>query len=98
VKRVFSSYNLQIVHHAKNLLEAAGIRAIVRNEFLSSGMGELPPAECQPELWVLSDSDVPRAEELLRFPSPSKPDWRCACGEMLGGQFTQCWHCGALRA
>jgi hypothetical protein len=98
VKRVFSSYNLQIVHHAKNLLEAAGIRAIVRNEFLSSGMGELPPAECQPELWVLDARDYERAEALILKRHDGGPDWRCACGEMLGGQFTQCWHCGALRA
>ncbi len=97
MKRVLSSYNLQIVHHAKNLLESAGIRAMVKNEFLSSGMGELPPAECQPELWVLRDSDVPRAEEVLRFPATSRAEWQCVCGERSGGQFTQCWHCGAPR-
>src|SRR6185369_11700074 len=47
VKRVFGSYNQQLVHHAKNLLEAAGIRVLVRNQYLSSAMGELPPAECE---------------------------------------------------
>jgi hypothetical protein len=97
VKRVFSSYNLQIVHHARNLLEAAGVRAVVKNEFLASGMGELPPAECQPELWVMRDSDAARAEEILRFPAQATNDWRCGCGETLGGQFTQCWHCGSQR-
>jgi hypothetical protein len=96
VKRVFSSFNLQIVHHAKNLLAAEGIRAVVRNEILSSAMGELPPAECQAELWV-SASDAQRAEEiLLRKDSPG-PGWVCGCGESLGGQFTQCWSCGAYR-
>jgi hypothetical protein len=99
VRRVFSSYNLQIVHHAKNILEAAGIRAIVKNEFLSSGMGELPPAECQPELWVVNAPDYARAEALLLKPPESRPSWTCAiCGEVLGGQFTQCWRCGAQRA
>jgi hypothetical protein len=97
VKRVFSSYNLQIVHHARNLLEAAGIRAVVRNEYLSSAMGELPPAECQMELWVVDPADYGPAEEILRKAEPSGPDWRCACGETLGAQFTQCWRCGAYR-
>jgi hypothetical protein len=97
VKRVFSSFNLQIVHHARNLLAAEGIRAVVRNEMLSSAMGELPPAECQAELWVAA-ADAARAEEILLSEKPSGPGWTCSCGEALGAQFTQCWRCGAYRA
>ncbi len=97
MKRVFSSYNLVAVHHARNVLDAAGIRAVVRNQYLSSAMGELPPAECQPQLWVLNDDDAARAEELLlRGEAPGQP-WSCPCGESLGGQFTQCWKCGSYR-
>jgi len=71
----------------------------MRNEFLSSAMGELPPAECQAEVWVQKDEDAPRALGILRRPPPSGPDWTCArCGESSGPQFTQCWQCGALRA
>ncbi|MGH8669465.1 MAG: DUF2007 domain-containing protein [Burkholderiales bacterium] len=97
MKRVFSSFNLQIVHHARNLLAAEGMRAIVRNEILSSAMGELPPAECQAELWVDS-ADAARAEEILLSEKPAGPAWACSCGEALGAQFTQCWRCGAYRA
>jgi hypothetical protein len=97
VKRVFASYNQQLVHHAKNLLEAAGIRVLVRNQHLSSAMGELPPAECEAQVWVLEDSDLPRAEEILSLKPLSGPDWTCACGEALAAQFTQCWRCGADR-
>jgi hypothetical protein len=97
LKRVFSSFNLQIVHHAKNLLAAEGIRAEVKNEILSSAMGELPPAECQAELWVDS-AHAKRAEEILSRREAPGPDWTCACGEALGAQFTQCWRCGAYRA
>ena len=95
MKRVFSSFNRIAVHHAKNLLTAEGIGAEVRNEFLSSAMGELPPAECQAEVWV-ADQDLEKSEAILRR-KPAGPDWRCACGETLGPQFTQCWSCGALR-
>ena len=98
MKRVYSSYNLVAVHHARNVLEAAGIRAVVRNQFLSSAMGELPPAECQPQLWVLDDADAARAEQLLFAGVPSGPPWQCECGETLGGQFTQCWKCGSYRS
>lgn len=93
MKRVLSGFNRLAVHHARNLLEAAGIRAEVRNEVLASAMGELPPAECQAEVWV-ADIDADRATEALRQDPPSGPDWRCPrCGEVSGAQFTDCWNC-----
>ena len=98
MKRVFGSYNQQLVHHAKNLLEAAGIRVLVRNQYLSSAMGELPPAECQAELWVMEEADLAKAREILESEPASGADWSCACGETLGAQFSQCWRCGASRA
>jgi hypothetical protein len=98
MKRVFSSFNLVLVHHTRNLLEAEGIRTEVRNQMLSSAMGELPPAECQAEVWVSNDADEARAFGVLRRPAPSGPQWTCtACGETSGPQFTQCWNCSAFR-
>jgi hypothetical protein len=97
MKRVFSSHNAVLVHHSRNLLEAEGIETEVRNQMLSSAMGELPPAECQAELWVRAEQ-APRAEEILRRPAVQGPDWDCeTCGETSGAQFAQCWKCGALR-
>jgi Putative prokaryotic signal transducing protein len=103
VRRIFSSWNLAAAHHAKNLLEVEGIRCRVRNEVLSSGMGELPPIECQIELWVLNDADAERAERILKFgtlrPEERGKVWRCGrCGEVSEAQFTQCWRCGAFRS
>jgi hypothetical protein len=60
-------------------------------------MGELPPAECEAQIWVLEDADLARAEEVLRWKPPADPDWTCECGETLGAQFSQCWRCGAQR-
>ena len=98
MKRVFSSHNTVLVHHSRNLLEAEGIETEVRNQMLSSAMGELPPAECQAEVWVLQDKDAARAMDILRRPPPAGPEWLCAsCGEMSAPQFTQCWKCGGLR-
>jgi hypothetical protein len=97
LKRIYSSFNRIAVHHARNLLDAAGIRAVVKNEYLSSAMGDLPPAECQAEVWLLDERDLARAQELLFNRQPSGEQWACACGERLGAQFTQCWQCGAYR-
>ncbi len=98
MKRVFSSHNLVLAHHCRNLLEAEGIHTEVRNQMLSSAMGEIPPAECQAEVWVLRDEDVAHAEDVLRRPPVAGPDWICGgCGEISGAQFAQCWKCGASR-
>jgi hypothetical protein len=69
----------------------------VRNERLASAMGELPPAECQAEVWVAEDADVARAEQLLREGVKAQGEpWTCPrCGERLEPQFTQCWRCGS---
>jgi hypothetical protein len=96
LKRVYSSFNQTAVYHARNLLEAEGIEVLVRNAMLSSAMGELPPAECQMELWVVDDADAILAQAVLQK-TISGPEWTCACGENLGPQFTQCWKCGAYR-
>ena len=95
--RVYSSFDLVAVHHARNLLEAEGIRAVVKNERLASAMGELPPAECQAEVWVLDAGDAQRAERLLRegVEVSGAPWTGPACGEQLEPQFTQCWRCGS---
>ena len=99
MKRVFSSFNQTAVYHARNLLENEGVSTQMRNTILSSAMGELPPAECQAEVWVLNDDDMARAFGVLRRPPPSGPDWKCdRCAEASGPQFTQCWNCGAYRA
>jgi hypothetical protein len=96
LKRVFGSFNQTAVYHARNLLENEGIPTQMRNAILSSAMGELPPAECQAEVWV-QEEDAETAAAILQRQA-SGPDWACgACGETSGPQFTQCWRCGAER-
>ena len=98
MKRVFSSYNQTAVYHARNLLESEGIETFVKNAILSSAMGELPPAECQAELWILNDSDLERAQRALSREPVAGAEWTCGCGEKLGPQFTQCWKCSSYRS
>lgn len=102
MKRIYSSDNPLIVGHLKQVLEANHIACITRNEYLLGGAGELPPNECWPELWVVEDFQQQEARALveaalaMRFEPAGS--WECPdCGELLEGQFTACWACGAER-
>ena len=83
-------------------LAAEGIVCLVRNDELSTALGEIPFVECYPELWVVDDEVYPRArlllEQWLEEVTLVQKNWRCAeCGEILEGQFESCWKCGKER-
>jgi hypothetical protein len=102
VKTVFSSLNALEVHHFRNLLEAEGIRTLLKNELLSRLAGEVPFTEVAMEIVVVRDADAERASALVagyRLSRPAAgPRWRCpACHETMEPQFTACWRCGGER-
>ncbi len=100
MKRVFSSLNVAMVKHLKNVLENNGIECVVKGEFLSGAMGEIPLTEAWSELWVVDDARNDEATKLLRDGIPDeamRDPWSCRCGEESGGQFTECWSCGTRR-
>ncbi len=97
MKRVYEAPSVIWAGHIKNVLEQHGIDCIVRNAFLGGGVGELPPSEALPEVWVMEDADYARARELLMavLEAPPGRDWCCPrCGESIEGQFGACWSCG----
>lgn len=47
-------------------LTARDIPFVVKNEALGVALGELPPIEIWPELWVANDAQFAAAEEVLR--------------------------------
>ncbi|MEE8428490.1 MAG: DUF2007 domain-containing protein [Gammaproteobacteria bacterium] len=100
--RIYSSHDGLMINHLRNLLESLDIRCQVKNEVLASAAGELPPTECQPELWVVESAQAAKAEAAIKAAlSPNEsagPGWSCpACGEQIESQFTQCWQCGAIQ-
>ena len=99
---LYGSLNLHEIYHLKNLLEAEGVRCRIKNELLSRLAGEIPFAECAPQLWLLDERDAERAARVVQDFGRSAvagPPWQCLeCGETLENQFSACWRCGAQRA
>lgn len=98
MKKVYSTDDRVAAGHVQSILEQQGIRCLMKNQSLSGAIGELPPIECWPELWIIDDKDLDRARELIdAFIPPlekTHADWRCVCGELIEGQFQTCWNCG----
>ncbi len=103
MKRLYTTQDLALISHLENALKACGIDCELRGQHLAVGMGELPPIECWPELWVRVPEQYVEAENLLSkllyITGPTSRPWVCAgCGEEIQGQFTDCWQCGAARS
>ena len=102
VQRIYTAQNPLMVAHVRNLLEEDNIEVVMRNFGLLGGAGELPPTAVWPELWLVNDSDEPRARRIVdaALAENAEPGqaWACAeCGEVMEGQFDACWSCGAQR-
>ena len=99
-KRLAAADNLMIATLWHDVLRSAGIRCEVRNRYIGGAVGELPADQVAPQLWLVDDRDEPRAVALLdelRRPR-ALPSWCCfGCGELVEGQFYQCWNCEAAR-
>jgi hypothetical protein len=98
VKKVYTSENHLLVGNARGLLESRGIPVLMRNEYASGVMGEVPVFETWPELWVVNDADYERACDIINtaFTAPPGEPWACTrCGEQNDASFEFCWQCGA---
>ena len=97
MKLVYTSDNFMLAGRIQSLLESNKIQCFMKNASLTGGIGELPANECWPEVWVNHDEDEKNSQHLIEaYLSESKrsADWKCNCGEMIEGQFTECWKCG----
>ena len=84
--RVWRAYNVVEATHLRNVLESAGISAILRNENLIRVAGEVPFDQTWPEVWIIDDAQAAEAFALLqdlRRPRYA-PGWTCPqCNESL---------------
>lgn len=96
---IYSAETLMQVEHIRAVLVHEGIACSIRNQYLNAALGELPPFECWPELWLEREQDSSRAQQIieayLQAPQREYSNWICSrCQESIEGQFSQCWHCG----
>lgn len=93
--RLTRAPNLALAALWVDVLSQAGVAASLQRGFLGSAAGELPPDQCQPEVWLHDIAQEPLARALLRdFQQPPQRNWLCACGERVEGGFESCWACG----
>lgn len=102
--KVFEDFDITLVAYYQSILEGDGIETFLKNQFSTSGAGELPFVEVIPQIWVLDENKADQAKSLLeelqasRDESPQTP-WECAkCGEPQEAAFTHCWNCSTARA
>lgn len=99
MKRLYTDQNSLMVGNIKNIMENNDIECIIKNFMLVGSVGELPPTVCSTELWIINDEQHEQAKQILKEvfseDKDKDPKWKCSsCGEMIEGQFTDCWNCG----
>lgn len=99
MEKVFTHENRLIVFNIKNVLQDAGIECLIKNEFASSGAGDLAPIETWPEIWVLDEADADIAGKVLaELDDFDGPVWLCPhCSETNEGNFKLCWNCNTAK-
>ena len=101
--KVFEDFDITLVGHYQSVLESNDIATFMKNQFGTSGAGELPFVEVVPQLWVLNEADAGRAKALIKeLSDPESSEqpkaWICLkCGTHQEAVFTHCWKCSSPR-
>lgn len=102
MRKVYSCSSLIELSPYKFALEAQGIKYLIKNEFAQGAVGEIPPTESWPQIWVMDDADFAEAEQLCaqveQKQKETSSDWFChSCNESNASSFEYCWQCQTLR-
>lgn len=94
--KLIAAPNIAIATLWVDVLAEAGVAASVQRYFMSGLAGEMPPDQCQPEVWLVHAEQEPQARALLdALANLPQRNWACACGEQVEGGFETCWQCGS---
>lgn len=99
MKEIFRAHDHALVGYYKTVLEAKGIPIILRNEYASTGITEIPIVEFYPNICVMNDADYEKAREILKNitqgdAKSSDQDLTCpSCSETNPGNFEICFSC-----
>ena len=103
MKKLFTSQDAFELQAVRSELDALSIPYMVKNEFASGAIGELPWQDSQQEVWLVDDSWYARASKVIELfiqksndKALSSEDWICGeCSEQNDAAFDVCWQCGA---
>ena len=97
MKRLIQAPNAALATLWADMLRQGGVECSVQHYFTSSIVGEIPPDQGLPVVWVHDDAALERARALLHdLRHPRWQHWVCrGCGERIEGPFESCWNCGA---
>ena len=97
MKKLYEAMDRIEAQMLKDELASAGVEAVILAH------GQLP-ANIWPTVWVVSDGDYVRAEQILAaFTQHNQHrqlagSWRCGqCGEWVDAEFDLCWNCATPR-
>ena len=85
-----------VIQQYYDALTTQGIPCVVRNQFISGAMGELPAQDLEPELWLINSDDLVFAEAVLKSHKEDSDAvaWVCkTCHEPQDAEFNLCWNC-----
>lgn len=96
---VYRVHSLISATYYRDLLEAAGIRTMLRNETLVHGVVEVPIPEFYPNIVVMDPADAVKARKLIKDDLEAReedpgPPVKCPnCGAENPGNFGTCYAC-----
>jgi len=99
MREVYRHHEFIRVSHFRDLVEAAGIPTMLRNEALVHGVVEIPITEFYPNLCVMNDDDYEDAWKIIKDVIDAEKrdpgdDLICLkCGEKNPGNFAECYNC-----
>ena len=97
MKRLYQAGDLPEAYLIADMLRHDGLDVRILNEHARGGMGDLPFTETYPEVWIISEVDWDRAQNVLdRFRSAQYTSavFCSECREENPGTFELCWKCG----
>jgi len=99
MQKIYSAGNLQEAYLIQGMLNAAGIETRIHNEYAQGGIGEIPFTHAYPEIWLVNETDIYRANQIIKkfeTRQQSIADLVCArCHEPNPATFETCWCCGS---
>jgi hypothetical protein len=99
MQRIVQAPNLMVATLWADMLRRDGLDVSVQRAYAGSIVGEIPPDQALPELWIHDDTQLARARAFVaQLQHPPERRWACpGCSEIIEGPFEQCWNCGTLR-